>query len=315
MALEYMPFVNDITWGPQNSTRNGLTFSVEFSTKNCINKNATVINCLDENGKGFQIKANSAFISDNKDTYSCEYREGTRIKLDMVIAGKQSTYPDPTLENPNNTWTESLVWIFVDGVYQLMNNIGPDFSLKQISPKNIIFGSEECELDIYSIRIYETPLNYIELLNNYAYDSPVPTEKINIAQRNNLLTVTLDNEITIEESKLREARPELPIIKFNMADKTNLPVNKDDWLKMKSMIFYNPLVKDSSLGMASFTTTGSFRNQGSSSMRYPVPYRNYDWKGGKFDFEDGNTGVKKYKLYDEDPGIKKLTFKIGRAHV
>ena len=308
-TLEYMPFVNDITWGPQNSTRNGLTFSVEFSTKNCINKNATVINCLDENGKGFQIKANSAFISDNKDTYSCEYREGTRIKLDMVIAGKQSTYPDPTLENPNNTWTESLVWIFVDGVYQLMNNIGPDFSLKQISPKNIIFGSEECELDIYSIRIYETPLNYIELLNNYAYDSPVPTEKINIAQRNNLLTVTLDNEITIEESKLREARPELPIIKFNMADKTNLPVNKDDWLKMKSMIFYNPLVKDSSLGMASFTTTGSFRNQGSSSMRYPVPYRNYDWKGGTFDFEDGNTGVKKYKLYDEDPGIKKLTFK------
>ena len=312
-TLEYKPFERDITWGPQDSTRNGLTFSVEFSTKNCIDKNATVIDCLDENGKGFQIKANSAFISDNKDTYSCEYREGTRIKLDMIISGKQSTYPDPTLENPNNTWTESLVWIFIDGVYQLINNIKQDFSLRQLSPKTIKFGSENCELDIYSIRIYETPLNYIEVLNNYAYDSPVPTEKIAIAQRNNLLTVTLDNEITVEEGKLREARPELPIIKFNMADKTLLPVNKDDWLKMKSMIFYNPLVKDSSLGMASFTTTGSFRNQGSSSMRYPAPYRNYDWKGGKFDFEDGVTGAKKYKLYDSDPGIKKLTFKKDYA--
>lgn len=313
-TLTFNPFIEDITWGPEKSTQEGLTFSVEFSTKNCVDKNAVVIDCLDENGKGFQVKANSAFISDGNDTYSCEYRENTRLRLDLVIDGKSSTYDDPTTEDPNRKWTESLAWIFVDGVYQLISNLKKDFSLKQLTPKNIVFGSEDCELDIYSIRIYKKPLDFVQVIQNYSFDAPVPSDKILIAQRNNLLTVDqTTKELTITENALQTARPELPILKFDMAEDTLLPVNKDDWIKMERLYFRNPTNSDQTLGMATFIgENSSMKNQGSSSMRYPAPYRNYDWKGKGFKFEDGTTG-EKYKLFDQDPGIKKITFKKDYA--
>ena len=344
-SLNYCPFDENPTYNDQTNQGNGRgkTISIEFATRNCLDQNSKVIECLDSsNGqeRGFVITASAATLKANTFDLGIEFKEDSRIKIDFVIEGKQTQYDYDTVSGKGGTVYkgtayEALAVVYVDGVYQGLKVIPNSTSFLQGNSYNdpaiIRFGSNDCDLDVYNIRIYDQALTPMQIVNNYSYDTPNFNDKIAIAKRNNIYdeTSSIPNKPNINIEKLRLARPDLPFfyVKQPMnADGTDdalLPQDKSTWLKVPLTEWKNPMNEnDPGEAAVSFTSTkGRWRNQGTSSMSYPWPWRNWDWQA-KFDdgetgftFGDGTTGEKwqQYKGMSRAGNIKKITLKKDYA--
>ena len=100
-TIDYTPFDENPTYNDQTNQGNGRgkTISIEFATRNCLNQNSKVIECLDNsNGdeRGFVITASNATLKSNKFKLGAEFKEDTRIRIDFVIEGKQTKYEENT---------------------------------------------------------------------------------------------------------------------------------------------------------------------------------------------------------------------------
>lgn len=341
-TLNYAPFVDNPTYDDKTNsgTGRGKTISFEIATRNCLKNNSPVITCLDSsNGseRGFVITASSATIKSNNFALSANFRENTRIKIDFVIEGTQIEYTYKTRSGKDATdWTtgsskEALCIIYIDGVYQGLKVIPSSTTFLQgnsyVDAPFIRFGSEDCDLDVYNIRMYDQALTPAQIVNNYAYDTPKYEDKLEIAKRNDIFDATsVGNKPNINIEKLRKARPDLPFwyVKIDTeAHEEVLPVDKSNWMNMKFTEWKNPMNNDDLTGGAiSFTTdAGQMRNQGTSSMSYPWPWRNWDWKYNKkqgsklFTFGDGSTGTKwcQYKGMNDTENLAKITLKKDYA--
>ena len=318
--FEYKPLYSD-DQSTETSSKNGLTISFEFATRNCLNANATIIECLN-NGIGFYATASETQLIANNISLKAKYKEDTRIRIDLVIEGGTTNYVYDTVvgtdSNPANNIRqgdsdECLAIIFVDGVYAGLTLVKSDTVFKQDNPVDIRFGSADCDLDIYSIRIYERALNIKEIVDNYAYDTPNLIEKIEIAQRNDIFPDnSTNNRPNIDIGKLKAARPELPLFYVTQQpdsdNKVVIPQDKSTWKFLTLTSFQNPLADNHiennitypagpAIAKSSFeANTGVWRNQGTSSMTYPWPWRNWDWKSGDSEFGDKST----FKFYFPD---------------
>ena len=344
-SLNYAPFDENPTYNDNTNRGNGRgkTISIEFATRNCLDQNSKVIECLDSsNGqeRGFVITASAATLKANTFDLGIEFKEDSRIKIDFVIEGKQTQYDYDTVSGKNGdvfkgTSYEALAIVYVDGVYQGLKVIPNSTSFLQgnstVDPAIIRFGSNDCDLDVYNIRIYDQALTPMQIVNNYSYDTPNFNDKIAIAKRNNIFdeTSTIPNKPNINIEKLRLARPDLPFFYVRQplnaegTDDELLPQDKSSWLKVPFTEWKNPMnEKDKGEAAISWTSVkGRWRNQGTSSMSYPWPWRNWDWQA-KFDdgeigftFGDGSTGEKwaQYKGMDRAGNIKKITLKKDYA--
>lgn len=312
-TLDYNPFKVNPTYASENNrgTGNGMTISIEFATRNSLNQNATVISCLENDTlgrkKGFEVLANKATIYSNNVELYADFKEDTRIKLDFVIDGKQWPYTtegfyyldenEEKVYQEGETTNEALCIIYVDGVYQALATIPANTSFMQsLTGVPIRFGSDECDIDIYNIRIYDQALTPNQIIQNYAYDTPNVKNKLAIARRNhNVLDVVskTPQRPNINIEALRVARPDLPFFYVEMdatEDPTEtLPQDKSTWKLLKMTQYKNPK-NDSSLsqGNPSFEIENAvLRNQGTSSMTYPWPWRNWDWKTKDGDYPQG----------------------------
>ena len=346
-TVNYKPFENNPVYKNDNyGTGQGLTISIEFATRNCLNANAKVIECLNDN-VGFYVTAGNAYLTSATTNLSTSFREDTRIKLDIVLEDKLRNYKYSSAvgkggQIQNYDQNQSYAIMFVDGVYSGVSLIQPNTTFKQEEPQYIKFGSNDCDLDVYSIRIYEKTLSVKNIVDNYAYDTPNVAQKIEIAKRNlgilsednsypfmpkiNIDTTRLSNGV---DGGLKVARPELPIFYVTLDSSSNdiLPNTKDgDGIKSFTQ-FVNPLhnnPSNNSEAMCSFEVKESgFKNQGTSSMNYPWPWRNFDWKllGDKTFYmpttNSSITGSKWYQfpylLKNDKLAIKKITLKKDYA--
>lgn len=338
-TLNYCPFDENPTYNDETNRGNGRgkTISIEFATRNCLDQNSTVISCIDaSNGqeRGFEITASAATLKSNTFSIGANFKEDTRIKIDFVIEGKRNLYKYDTVSGKDGIVykgesSEALAIIYVDGVYQGLKVIPNSTTFLQGNSQNdpavIRFGSNDCDLDIYNIRIYDQALTPEQIVNNYSYDTPNFTDKIAIAKRNDIFDLTdLDNKPNINIQNLRRARPDLPFFYVKQPLDTDgndvlLPQNKSDWLKVPFTEWKNPMNETNPLDAAVSWTNekGRWRNQGTSSMSYPWPWRNWDWqnKDGVFTFGDGTTSSKwaQYKGMESAGNIKKITLKKDYA--
>ena len=348
-TLDYQPFdVNPVFEGDFYGNGLGKTISFEIATRNCLKSDATVISCMDSsNGsteRGFEITASSAILKSNNFGLKANFRENTRVKIDFVIEGSKNGYQYTTIAGKDATeddWeknkisNEALCIIYVDGVYQCLKKIpdgGSTFlqGREGIPAPKITFGSDHCDLDIYNIRIYDQALTPAQIVNNYSYDTPRYEDKLAIAARNDIFDATnLGNKPNINKENLRKARPNLPFffVKMDIDNSTGtdtlLPYDKTNWKVNTYNEWENPMNKLEKTGDAiSFTTdAGNLRNQGTSSMTYPWPWRNWDWKlnkdqnSGEFKFGDNSTDTKwcQYLGMSDTENISKITFKKDYA--
>ena len=352
-TLNYTPFDTNPTWNDQKDnygTGLGLTISMEFATRNCLNQNTPVITCMDytnSNGIGFHVTANKATLYSNQSNVFADFREDTRIRLDMVIEGRRTAYSYTTTwtedggkgETKDKTATESEAYaiIYVDGVYQGLVWLDEGTTFYQRVPQKIRFGSEDCDLDVYNIRIYNQALTMDQIVQNYAFDTPNLKEKLEIAKRNNDVLTTkvgLGNKPDINIAGLRAARPNLPFFYVEMdveQQEEILPKDKNFWKLMKMTQYKNPAnLDDLGKGDTSFEIAyAAMKNQGTSSMSYPWPWRNWDWKSkdsdlyivgdGKFHMPTIDNPIQKESKWPQFQGmgnvgnIKKITLKKDYA--
>ena len=308
VTLNYYPFIENPAYGngedvPGN--KKGMTFSIELATRNCVKRDASIVRCV-YNGVGFEFFANSMRFASNSESLEAEYKEDTRVRIDLVIEGQPITY---TYDDNGVTKRddEARMLVYVDGVYQQMLLTSTVSNFAQAIPQPITIGSEYCDVDIYCIRAYRTALDMKGITDNYAYDTPKVDDKIAIARRCDVF----DSSLNVSYPKLVTARPHLPVMLIGMEtlpnSKTKIPV--------ATTVYDNPLNKDDyDAGNPSWTSVNDeMGNQGTSSMNYPMPYRNFDWKTLSKSFLVGTQTYKKIPLYPGMPPIGKLTFKKDYA--
>ena len=308
ISINYFPFKDNPAYGNGEDvpgTKKGMTFSIELATRNCVKRDASVVRCV-YNGVGFEFLANSMTFASNSESLSAEYKEDTRVRIDLVIEGQPITY---TYDDNGVTKTsdEARMIVYVDGVYQQMLLTSTVSNFAQDVPQPITIGSEYCDVDIYCIRAYPTALDMKGITDNYAFDTPKVDDKIAIAKRCDVF----DSQLNVSYPKLVTARPDLPIMLIGMEtlpnSKTKIPV--------ATTVYNNPLNPDDyDAGNPSWTSANDeMGNQGTSSMNYPMPYRNFDWKTLSKSFVIGGQTYKKIPLYAGMPPIGKLTFKKDYA--
>ena len=276
-TLNYQPFLLNPAFGngsdvPGEAT--GMTISLEIATRNCVKRDAVVVSCM-HNGVGFEVNANGIRFASDSQHINADFKEDEHIRIDLVIEGRETIYN----YNDNGeikSSSEAFMWIYLDGVYQQLRQITSATNFMQATAQEIVFGSDDCDIDIYAVRIYRSALTRKQIVDNMAFDTPIAKDKIDIAKRNDIL----DSAMEVSYAKLRKARPELPIGVLSIDE---LPATKT-WIKLAQMALDNPTnIEDVGKPLCSFTLSeGKIRTQGTSSTQYPMPYHNYDVKAGVF---------------------------------
>ena len=305
VSVNFYPFATNPAFGNGVDVLGdgtGMTISMELATRNCTKKDGLVASCWND-GHGFRIYANSMELACSTGSITCAFKEDERVRIDMVIEGSQVLCADGSYE--------ALMWIFIDGVYQQMLQLTTASTFIQSTPQMITVGSDSCDVDVYAMRVYRSALNMKGITDNYSYDTPNVADKVAIMQRNDVF----DSALNVSFSKLRTALPNLPVMRIS-DDVT--PLDKS-WIAGDGITFDNPQnPSDRTADAPSFSCAYmQWRCQGTSSLSYPPPFRNYDIRA-TYDvtdnpFEIGGSYYAKYSLYAGEPAVKNYTLKKNYA--
>lgn len=277
------------------ANRTGKTFEFEFRTVNCTNSDAKIIECLN-GGVGFVIYANRVELHSAAGVIETRYSDEEKVRIGFCIDGNTThcvnKLIDGTIESDCN-----IAYIYVNGVIVRMINYDTA-AWRQSTPQNIVIGSPDCDIELYTVRIYDKSLNYQQVLNNFAYDTPDLDEKIAIAKRNNVL----DSANAVDFAKVIAALPKTP---YKIWEIPRMPTGKKDWVKANTE-FVNPTWKpEDGYAAASFDChQHDIALDGTSSLSYPDPYKNW---------ADKYNGEWKLHLGDTDLVITKYSITVGVA--
>lgn len=281
----WQPFAEDFG---VNGTKSGRTIEIEFETGICSDENAVVVDCMDEN-TGFRIYANRIEVKCSATNVLTYYAESTRIKFSLSIDGS-TTHTTNDLGGGNVSEADvNLGYLCINGVCVRMFNYSTA-KWKQTNVKNLVIGSDQAQVILYSIRGYDKSINPYQACDNMAYDTPDVNDvyvngvfdhygKINMAKRNNILnssgSVYKPDEI-ISYQKVKAALPNTPLIVWNIDE---LPSNKNNPdVPINGTTFENPTWNKETDGWATAPfTVGAhmFNADGTSSNGYPLPYKNW----------------------------------------
>ena len=283
---DFQPFANDIG---ANGTKQGRTIELEFQSGVTSDENAVIIDCWN-NGTGFRIFANRIQFGCTTDSVMTYFPEQSRVKVSFVIDGTTTHTRNDIGGGSIQEADVNLAYLFVNGVIVRLFDYSTA-NWKQGDVQNIVIGSDSAAVELYSLRIYDKALNYSQILNNFAYDTPdvedvydssgnfVRYGKVSIARRNDILNSSGDihqpSEI-VSYAKVQQALPNTPIIVWNVDD---LPYNKNNPdVPINGTEFKNPLWTKEAYGKACAPfTVGAhmFNADGTSSNGYPLPYKNW----------------------------------------
>jgi len=197
---------------------NGKNFKVNFRATNCYDYSAPLLTCYDENSKvGIRLEAQQAiFSSDSFPNFATQYFENSYIELETEI------WPDVADPDPdNNLHGDRFIMFWVDGIPAGVKayNRGENFQQLRSNSKEIVVGSDLCDVDIYVMKAYERKLTENEHLDNFIMDAPSTEKMLDRYNRNNIL----DNTGEISYTKLVEKNPDCHIY---MYDVSRMPTGK-----------------------------------------------------------------------------------------
>lgn len=256
----------------------GLSIEMELEVGICSNQDIPVVDCLGSQRCGFRVYPNRVEVvyggSNSIITY---FPEGERVKFSLVIS-KGTTEVDYFNYDQQRTEKKRfrLGYIYMNGVMVRVFDY-EDNPWSQLTPQNIVFGSTEGSVTLYTLRGYVKEMMMTEVMHNYAYDTPVIKDKTDFANRNDLF---LEGTEKISYTNIKRALPNTPVITWHM---DALPTSKDDNKDIKETTFVNPeWVEGDGHSCAPFTAgRHKIKGDGTSSNRYPLPYKNWaeDFQG------------------------------------
>lgn len=312
---DFLPFATDIG---ANGNKQGRTIELELESGVCSNESAIIAQCFHA-GVGFRIYPGRIEFGCATDSVTTYFPEGSRVKVSFVIDGT-TTHTRNNLGGGSVTEKDvNLAYLYINGVIVRMFDY-TSASWKQGVAKELTIGSEQADVKLYSIRIYDKALNFKQVLDNFAYDTPdiedvyddgtfVRFGKISIARRNDILNTSGDihnpDEI-ISFDKVKKALPTTPIAIWNIDE---LPYNKNNPnVAINATEFLNPTWNKSTDGnaCAPFKVGAHlFNADGTSSNGYPSPYKNWAEI-----FENGDGSAVEITLDPEHSNEKSTSYSI-----
>lgn len=254
------------------SARTGKTIELEFATHNCTDSHALVAECM-SGGVGFRIWADGMELRTANESVRTIWADETRLRIGIVIEGTTRHCVNKTVDGTTER-DANVAMIYVNGVPVRVMDYG-ESHWEQHDPQEIGTGSDESDVEIYSLRVYDKALSTAQMIQNYAFDTPDADEKVAIAKRNDIL----DSYGEVSFAKVREA---LPLTPYKIWEISKMPTGKKDWQKA-STEFVNPgwNPSEDDLTEASFSCIDhDIALDGTSSLSYPDPYKNWADKYG-----------------------------------
>lgn len=253
VSIPYKPFEKDCK-------TTGKTIEIEFATKQVADYSTTLLSCYDDN-MGLLITPQSITFNGAQTRISTLYKENEHIRLSIVI-GKQNNY--------------RLILIYINGIMSRAIQYASGERFTQLNPVGITIGSNDCDIDLYNIRIYDNDLNRTQILGNWIADTQDSELKLSRYNKNNVYN---------EYDEVVSSKLKLPYMILQAEELSQYKGDK----KTISVIYTDP-----NNSTKSFSASGVQLNvQGTSSSVYFR--KNYDLQF-KEGFVTGSGNVNDYAL-------------------
>lgn len=239
-AINYSPLQGSLT-------NTGKTLEIEFATRNVENDDAVICDLRNENGVGLVITASEArLISAAGVEVSSRFKAGEKNRITFVINRK------------NGVTYKCLAFVYINGIisgavnYGVADNFSSDVQLKFV-------GSTDAQVELYTMRFYNTALSSDNILNNYILYRNTLEEMLSVYYRNDIYaegTVTFSPDLMQHTLPVMIFTGDIPTLEAATTTKDQILVdieyvNEQDPTKSFTM-------KDAAL-----------RIQGTSSLAYP----------------------------------------------
>lgn len=268
-TINYAP-LND------NPTNSGKTIEIEWSTKNVTNDDAIICDLRNNNGVGIVIRATKvSMISADGVIVETEYKSDENVRIGFVI------------NRSGGTTNRRLSFIYTNGIVSRAEQWASTDNYN--SDKEIAFyATNEAEVSLKSIKIYNTALSSDNMLNNFILYRDTISEMMEVYDRNDVYE---EGTTTFSPNKMMNRLPVM-IVTGNIPILENTS-DKDEQIVV-DIEYYN--IQDPS---KSFTMkNAAMRPQGTSSMGYPKKnFRIYTQKVANTELYDSKGALVENKLY------------------
>ena len=203
-TINFMPFKSD-------ARETGRTIEMEFAIRDVNNRDAVAISCL-SGGIGFTVTADTATLTSELTTISCNYTDEEKIRVAFVI-------------EPRSEYR--MMSVYLNGVLSGVKQYPETDNMQQNPTVNITVGSPYCSVDLYTIRSYNTALITTEVRDNYIADITDVGEKLSLYEDNNIY----DDFGSLSFSALKDKIPVLVItgtLPVTKGNKRNVTVTYTD---------------------------------------------------------------------------------------
>lgn len=209
-------------------------------------------NSIQDTFEGFLMNAQYASFKSRNQTITTQYCEDNYIELELDIAKQDAV----GIKNYITFWIDGIPsgYVIYDNSDSFIDNTN----------QYITIGSEDCDVQIYVVKVYEKGLTDEQHLQNFIADAPGAAEMIARYNRNNIL----DERNEISPTLLAKANPGCHV---NVYEISRMTKTKKD--KIPGCSFAQYLNSDQAHLTANNVT---IKVQGTSSEKYVVAAANID---------------------------------------
>jgi len=252
---------------PEQNATGAMAFMIRFKVTNIMDETAEIIKCMDANGTGFVITTQEAmFVSRGNSTVTTKFAPGEIYNIGFVAypkANEQSTEDEKMNDN--------MLYLYINGIMSGGVQRGASDSIYQQMPQYITMGSNDCTLDVYSMRAYSVQMTDAQMLDAYMID---------LGGAEELISKYNENAILDDNGQISVDTVRLPYLIVTGQQENGVPTiiqaavnnDKDPKYNVDEMLFIHPDDQTRNFRCVG----GCIRLQGTSSMAYPTKnYRIY----------------------------------------
>lgn len=240
LSLNYAPLGNNVT-------NTGKTIELEFKTINVKNDDAIICDLRSSNGTGILITATKVqLISKNGVKIETQYKANEDVRIAFVINRK------------SGVTNKCLSFIYTNGIIS-RGETWSELDSYTSDTKMVFKATNEVQVSIKSIRIYNNALTSDQILNNYMLYRDTVAEMTSIYDRNDIF---YEGTTTFNPDKMSNRLPVMMIT-------GNIPLlenTKNKNLQITVNIDYTN-IQDPTRSFK--MVNAAMRPQGTSSMGYP----------------------------------------------
>ena len=262
-TVHYKPFERD-------AKATGVSIICELRTTSVRHNDKAVFSCFDAEGHkqgafaGFAVMPHSITMPFGG---SVQFRseEGETITRDLGLKmplASGAFYQLAIVITPESD--RRVVSLYINGVLSKAD-VYTDTAFSQRTPQDIVFDSAGADLDVRSLRIYNTALSDDEVLNNYITDRPELDEMLELQKRNDVLSSDT-GDISMQKLVQQGKGVLSVIIDGGLESVWGVSTDTKTRHNVAEIIFRSPYGRAYDLKATDITV----RRQGTSTSTYPV---------------------------------------------